>query len=48
MSVQIAMSSAIEMLLPKRESNGKRDTACDPVGIKDEGMLAGINILQNQ
>ena len=49
MSVQIVMSSAPEMLLPKGESNEKKKTkpACDPVGMEEKGMLAGINILQN-
>lgn len=42
------MPSAIEMLLPKAESNEKRNTAFDPVDIEHEEVLAGINILQNQ
>lgn len=36
------------MLLPKGESNEKRNTAYDPVGVEHEEVLAGINILQNQ
>lgn len=45
MSVQIVMPSAVEMLLPKAESNEKRSTAFDPVDIEHEEVLAG---LQNQ
>lgn len=41
------MSSTVEMLLPKGESNGKT-TACGSFGIEDKRMLAGVNILQNQ
>lgn len=32
----------------KGRSNCRRYTACNPSGTEDEGMLAGVSILQNQ